>query len=62
MNPSNKLTSILINTPESEVAFLAMSKKSVKDIIFPALLDLGFLDRKKSEYGFDITAASKEKQ
>lgn len=56
------LTSILIKTPESEVAFLARSKKVDKDTIFPAFLNLGFLSMLYSGYGFVITAANKEKQ
>ena len=39
------LTSILIDTPTSEVESLARSKKSAKDTIFPAVLNFGFLSK-----------------
>lgn len=37
----NKLTSMLIITPETEVAFLANVKKSANDIKVPSLLAFG---------------------
>jgi len=51
---------MLIKTPESELVFFAIAKKSDNVRKFPEFLNLGFRDNSYFEYGLDITATMRK--
>lgn len=52
----NKLTSMLIMTPDTVVAFFAYVKNSINETKFPSFLAFGFRYNLNSNHGFVISA------
>lgn len=58
----NKLTSILIMTPDRVVALFAYIKKSTNDTKLPSFMAFGFRYNPNPDHGLDIAATRSERE